>query len=116
MSDIWALLSHCSHILSRNSDSVLALLLVFFLAVVVERLRGGGGVQQTLGSPRDPDSTGSSAGPKSVERCEDMVAVAEDAEADEVEAEAVVANAEVEEAELAGAAVADADAVEAGLS
>ena len=32
---------------------------------------------QTLGSPRDPDSMGSSAGPKSVERCEGMVVVAE---------------------------------------
>ena len=113
LSEIWALLSLCSHILSRSSDSVLVLLLVILLAVVVERLRGGGRVLQTLGSPRDPDSTGSSAGSKSVERCEGMVAVAEDAEAD---AEAVVADAEVEEAELAGAAVADADAVEAGLS
>ena len=86
---------------------------MILLAVVVERLRGGGGVLQTLGSP---DSTGSSAGSKSVERCEGMVAVAEDAEAVEVEAEAVVADDEVEKAELAGAAVADADAVEAGLS
>ena len=116
LSEIWALLSLCSHILSRSSDSVLALLLVILLAVVVERLRSGGGVLQTLGSPRDPDSTGSSTGSKSVERCEGMVAVAEDAEAVEVEAEAVVADAEVEEAELAGTAVADADAVEAGLS
>ena len=44
---------------------------------------------QTLGSPRDPDSAGSSDGSKSVERCEGMVAVAEEAE--EVEAVAVVA-------------------------
>ena len=116
LSEIWALLSLCSHILSSSYDSVLALLLVILLTVVVERLRGGGGVLQTLGSPRDPDSTGSSAGSKSVERCEGMVAVAEDTVADEVEAEAVVADVEVEEAELAGAAVADADAVEAGLS
>ena len=58
--------------------------------------------------------TGSSTGSKSVERCEGMVAVAEDAEADEVEAEAVVADVQVEEVELAGAAVAD--VVEAGLS
>ena len=118
LSEIWALLSLCSHTLSRSSDSLLALLLVILLAVVVEWLRGEGGVLQTLGSPRDPDSTGSSAGSKSVERCEGMVAVvvAEDAEADEVEAEAVMVDAEVEEAELAGAAVADADVVEAGLS
>ena len=71
---------------------------------------------QTLGSPRDPDSTDLSAGSKSVARCEGMVTVAEDAEADEVEAEAVVVDAEVEEAELAGEAVADVDVVEAGLS
>ena len=71
---------------------------------------------QTLGSPRDPDSTGSSAGSKSVARCEGMVAVGENAKADEVEAEAVVVDAEVEEAELAGAAVPDGDVVEAGLS
>ena len=71
---------------------------------------------QILSSPRDPNSTGSSARLKSVERCEGMVAVAvaEDAEADEVEA--VVIDVEVEEAELAGAVVADADVVEAGLS
>ena len=116
LSEIWALLSLCSHILSRSSDSVLALLQVILLAVVVERLRGEGGVLQTLGSPRDPDSTGSSTGSKSVEGCEGMVAVAEDKEADEMEAEVVVVDADVEEAKLAGAAVADADVVEAGLS
>ena len=116
--EIWALLSLCSHILSRSSDSVLVLLLVILLAVVVERLRGGGGVLQTLGSPRDPDLTGSSAGSKFVASCEGMVAVAvaEDAEADEVEAEAVVVDVEVQEAELAWAVVADAEVVEAGLS
>ena len=113
LSETCALLSLCSHILSRSSDSVLALLLVSLLAVVVERLRGGG-VLQALGSPRDPGSTGSSAGSNSVERCEGMVAVAEDPEADEVEAETVVVVAEVEEAELALAAVAD--VLEAGLS
>ena len=45
-------------------------------------------VLQTLGSPRDPDSMDSSAGSKSVERCEGMVAVAEEAEeAEEVQAD-----------------------------
>ena len=71
---------------------------------------------QTLGLPRDPDSTGSSTGSKSVERCEGMVSVAEDADAEEIEVEAVVADVEVVEAELAEAEVAEADAVEAGLS
>ena len=79
---------------------MLALLLVVLLPVVVERLRGGGGVLHTLGSPRDPDSTGSSAGSKSVDRCESMVAVAEVAEAEEVEAEAVVVVADAEVAEV----------------
>ena len=80
---------------------MLALLLVVLLPVVAERLRGGGEVLHTLGSPRDPDSTGSSAGSKSVDRYEGMVAVAEVAEVEEVEAEAVVvvADAEVAEAE-----------------
>ena len=82
---------------------MLALLLVVLLPVVAERLRGGGGVLHTLGSPRDPDSTGSSAGSKSVDRCEGMVAVAEVAEVEEVEAVVVVADAEVAEAELAEA-------------
>ena len=82
--------------LSRSSASVLVLLLVILLAVVVERLRPGRGVLQTLGSPRNPDSMGSSARTKSVERCEGMVAVAEEADAEEVEA--VVAEAEVKEA------------------
>ena len=58
----------------------------------------------TLGSPSDPDSTGSSAGSKSVDRCEGMVALAEVAEADGVATEAVVvADAQVVEAELAAA-------------
>ena len=100
LSEIWALWSLCSHILSRSSDSVLVLLLVI-LADVVERLIPGGGVLQTLGSPRDPDSTGSSAGSKSVESCEGMVAVAEEADAEEVDVVAVVAEAEVAEAEMA---------------
>ena len=47
---------------------------------------------QTLGSPRDPDSTGSSAGSKSVERCEGMVA-------EDVEAVSVVSVAEIAVAE-----------------
>ena len=108
LSEIWALLSSCSHILSRSSDSVLVLLLVIVLDDVVERLIPGGGVLQTLGSPWDPDSTGSSAGSKSVERCEGMVAVAEEADAEEVEAVAVVAVAEVAETEVAEANVAEA--------
>ena len=86
LSEIWAQFSLCSHILSRISDSVLVLLLVILLAVVVDRLITGGGVLQTLGSLRDPDSTGSSAGSKSVERCEGMVTVAGEADAEEVEA------------------------------
>ena len=58
----------------------------------------------TLGSPSDPDSTASSVGSKSVDRCEGMVALAEVAEADEVVTEAVVvADAQVAEAELAAA-------------
>ena len=67
--------------------------------------------------PEDPDSTGSSAGSKSVDRCEGMVAVAEVAEVEEVEAEAVVvvADAEVAEAELAEAE-AEVDVVEAGFN
>ena len=81
LSEIWALLSLSSHILSSSSDSVLVLLLVICLAVVVERLVPGG-VLQTLGSPRDPDSTGSSAGSKSVERCEGIVTVAQEADAE----------------------------------
>ena len=103
LSEIWALLSICSHILSRSSDSVLVLLLMMLLAVVGERLRPGGGVLQSLGSPRDPDSTGSSAGSKSVERCEGMVPVAEDVDAEEAEAVAVVAEAELAEADVAEA-------------
>ena len=100
LSEIWTPLSLCSHILSRSSDSVLVLLLVIRLAVVVERLIPGRGVLQTLGSPRDSDSIGSSAGSKSVERCEGMVAVAEEADVEEVEA--VVAEiAEVAEAGVA---------------
>ena len=72
---------------------------------------------QTLGSPRDPDSTGSSAGSKSVERCDGLVAVGEEADAVEVEAVAVVAEVvEVAEAEVAEAGVAEADVVEAGFS
>ena len=60
-------------------------------------------------------TTGSSAGSKSVDRCEGMVAVAEVADIEEVEAEAVVvvADAEVAEAELAEAEV---DVVEAGFN
>ena len=111
LSEIWALLSLCSYILSRSSDSVLVLL----LAVVEERLRPGGGVLQTHGSPRDPDSTGSSAGSKSVERYLGMVAV-EDADAEEVAAVAVVAEAEVVEVELAETEVAEADVAKAGFS
>ena len=91
------------------------LLLVVLLPVVAERLRGGGGVLHTLGSPRDPDST---AGSKSVDRCEGMVAVAEVVEVEEVEAEAVVVVAdEVAEAELAEAETeAEVDVVEAGFN
>ena len=111
LSEIWALLSLCSHILC----SVLALLLVVLLPLVPERLIPGG-VLHTLGSPSDPDSTGSSAGSKSVDRCEGMVAVAEVAEADEVMTEAlVVADAQVAEAELA-AAEAEVVVVEAGFN
>ena len=85
---------------------MLALLLVVLLPLVVERLIPGGGVLRTLDSPRDPDSTGSSAGFKSVDRCEGMVAVVEVAEAEEVATEAVVvADAEVAEAELAAAEI-----------
>ena len=69
---------------------MLALLLVALLPLVPERVIPGGGVLHTLGSPSDPDSMGSSAGSKSVDRCEGMVAVAEAAEADEVMTEAVV--------------------------
>ena len=89
---------------------MLALLLVVLLPLVPERLIPGG-VLHTLGSPSDPDSTGSSAGSKSVDRCEGMVAVAEVAEADEVMTEAVV----VAEAELA-AAEAEVVVVEAGFN
>ena len=42
------------------------------------------GVLQTLGSTRDPNSTGSSAGSKSVEKCEGMLADTEEADAEEV--------------------------------
>ena len=45
---------------------MLALLLVALLPLVPERVIPGGGVLHTLGSPSDPDSTGSSAGSKSV--------------------------------------------------
>ena len=71
----------------------------------------------TLASPRDPNSTGSSAGSKSVDQCEGMVAVTEVAEAEEVAAEAlvVVADEEVAEAELAEAE-AEVDVVEAGFN
>ena len=93
---------------------MLALLLVVLLPLVPERLIPGGGVLNTLGSPSDPDSTGSSAGSKSVDRCEGMVAVAEVAEADEVMTEAVVvADAPVAEAEVAAA---EAVVVEAGFN
>ena len=93
---------------------MLALLLVVLLPLVPERLIPGG-VLHTLGSPSDPDSTGSSAGSKSVDRCEGMVAVAEVAEADEVMTEAVVlADAQVAEAEVA-AAEAEAVVMEAGF-
>ena len=71
---------------------------------------------QTLGSPMDPDSIVPSAGSKSVETCEGMVAVAEEADAEEVEAAAVMAVAEVTEAEAAEvpeAEVAEADVAEA---
>ena len=95
---------------------MLALLLVVLLPLVPERLIPGGGVLHTLGSPSDPDSTRSSAGSKSVDRCEGMVAVAEVAEADEVMTEAVVvADAQVAEAEVA-AAEAEAVVVEAGFN
>ena len=60
---------------------------------------------------RCPKNDGSSAGPKSMERCKVMVAVAEEAHAEEVEAVAVVAVAEVAEAD-----VAEADVAEAGFS
>ena len=81
---------------------MLVLCLVVLLPLVPERLIPGGGVLHTLGSPSDPDSTGSSAGSKSVDRCEGMVALAEVAEADGVATEAVVvADAQVVEAELA---------------
>ena len=69
---------------------MLALLLVVLMPLVSERLIPGGRVLHTLGLPSDPDSTGLSAGSKSVDRCEGMVAVAEVAEADEVVTEAVV--------------------------
>ena len=59
----------------------------------MERLILAGVMLQTRGSPRGHDSMGSSAGSKSVERCEGMVAVAEEADAEEVEA--VVAEADV---------------------
>ena len=49
---------------------MLALLLVALLPLVPERVIPGGVVLHTLGSPSDPDSTGSSAGSKSVDRCE----------------------------------------------
>ena len=95
---------------------MLALLLVVLLPLVPERLIPGRGVLHTLGSPSDPDSTGSSAGSKSVDRCEGMVAVADVAEADEVMTEAVVvADALVAEAELA-AAEAEVVVVEAGFN
>ena len=74
---------------------------------------------QTLGSPRDPDSTGSSAGSKSVERCDGLVTVGEEVDAVEVEAVIVVVEAEVAEmaeAEVAEAEDAEADVVEAGFS
>ena len=74
----------------------------------------GGGVLQALGSPRNPNSTYSSTGSKSVEGCEGMVAVAEEADAEAVKAVAVVAGGEV--AEVAEAAVAEADVAEAGFS
>ena len=80
----------------------------------MERLIPGGGELQILGSPRDPDSTGSSAGSKSVERCKGMVAVAEEADAEEVETVAVVVDAEI--AEVAEAEVAEAKMAEAGFS
>ena len=90
---------------------MLALLLVALLPLVPERVIPGGGVLHTLGSPSDPDSTGSSAGSKSVDRCEGMVAVA-----DEVMTEAVVvADEQVAEAEVA-AAEAEAVVVEAGFN
>ena len=95
---------------------MLALLLVVLLPLVPETVTPGGGVLHTLGSPGDPDSTGSSAGSKSGDRCEGMVAVAEVAEADEVMTEAVVvADAQVAEAELA-AAEAEVVVVEAGFN
>ena len=78
---------------------MLALLLVVLLPLVVERLIPGGGVLHTLGSPSDPDSTGSSAGSTSVDRCEGMVAVAEVAEAVVVTEAVVVAEAELAKAE-----------------
>ena len=93
---------------------MLALLLVALLPLVPERLIPGGGVLHTLGSLSDPDSTGSSAGSKSGDRCEGMVAVAEVAEADEVMTEAVVvADAQVAEAEVAAA---EAVVVEGGFN
>ena len=94
---------------------MLALLLVALLPLVPERVIPGGGVLHTLGSSSDPDSTGSSAGSKSVDRCEGMVAVAEAAEANEVMTEAVVADEQVAEAEVA-AAEAEAVVVEAGFN
>ena len=93
---------------------MLTLLLVALLPLVPGRLIPGGGVLHTLGSPSDPDSTGSSAGSKSVDRCEGMVVVAEVAEADEVMTEPVVlADAQVAEAEVAAA---EAVVVEAGFN
>ena len=109
LSEIWVLLSFCLHILST-------LLLVVLLPVVAE---AGGGVLHTLSSSMDPESTGSSAGSKSVDRCEGMLADAEVAEANEVPAEAVVVvvDAEVAEAELTVAeAEPEVDVVEAGFN
>ena len=105
MSEIWALLSHLFQELRLRAGD----LLVILLAVVVKRLIPGGGVLQTLGSPRDPDCTGSSAGSKSVEKCEGMVAVAAEADTEELKAVAVVA-------EVAEAVVAEADVSEADFS
>ena len=78
---------------------LLLLLEIFLGAEEVEREKPGGGVLHTRGSPREPDSTGSSVGSSSAEGAEPAEVEAAAAEAAGPEVEAEVAEAEVTVAE-----------------
>ena len=78
---------------------LLLLLEILLGAEEVEREKPGGGVLHTRGSPREPDSTGSSVGSSSAEGAEPAEVEAAAAAGPEVEAEVAEAEAEVTVAE-----------------